>query len=190
LVASRKLGIIRIVAAAVAGGCGGGHATGDGAATEQRGDGGPELATASPVDAACATSDGHMADSTHGFVDLDVMGRGFERYEGKIVWMLTRRTRSDVVFGVARTTIVDGQLMVHFPDGFERQAYQEVFWFVDADGDGLCDDGAGDHVGYTITNGFNPVADEPYLLMFEDSEFLQGPPVGGESICAVMNQCG
>jgi hypothetical protein len=100
------------------------------------------------------------AEGTRPVLDMKVVGSGFDAHEGESVRLLTRNAGTGALRGIGRGTVFGGRLTVYLPNGYERAADQEILWFVDVDGDGACNAGAGDQLGYARPVGFNPAGNE------------------------------
>lgn len=119
-------------------------------------------------------------------LDFDVTGVGFDAHDGQTVQVLTRTVYNGAIFGAGSATIVQGGFAFHFPSGFERFTYQEIFYFVDIDGDARCAT-ATDHPGYTVTSAFNPTQIVPVAMPITDNHMTA--TARGADVCAVMNGC-
>ena len=119
-------------------------------------------------------------------LDMNVSASGFQAHEGSSVYMLTRTFQNGAVFGRGQTAVASGRFAFNFPRGFARQAYQEVFWFVDLDGDGLCTT-TSDHLGYAVTAAFSPTGNQPLDMTITDNH--AGTSARGADVCIVMNGC-
>lgn len=125
------------------------------------------------------------AGATVPLLDLDIKGSAFDAHEGQTIHLLTSSPNNDVVRAAGQATIQAGTFAFHFPKGFERFTYQDVFWFVDVDGDGRCTTGA-DHTGYVSTAAFNPSDAAPLQMTITDNH---AATVRGQDVCAVMSGC-
>jgi hypothetical protein len=119
-------------------------------------------------------------------LDIDITGVGFDAHEGRAVHLLTRNLSNGAIFGSGDAVVAGGGFAFHFPRGLERFTYQEIFFFVDADGDGKCTPGT-DHPGYTLTPGFNPTQDVPLEMQVMDNHVAKS--TRGADVCVVMNGC-
>jgi hypothetical protein len=117
--------------------------------------------------------------------DMSVTASGFEAHEGAAVQLLTRSLQTGAVFGRGQATVAAGGFGFRFPRAFVSFTYQEVFWYVDLDGDGACT--AADHPGYAVTSAARPTGNEPFDLSITDNH--TGTSVGGADVCTVMNDC-
>lgn len=146
---------------------------------------------------AVSVSDNHVTDvagdttvcsanrAFGGMVDMNVMASGFAAHEGSTVHVLTRTFQNGAVFGRGQATVASGGFSLRFPRGFVVQTYQEVFWFVDVDGDGVCT--ATDHPGYTVTAAAVPTANQPFDQMISDNHTAMSARAA--DVCVVMNGC-
>jgi hypothetical protein len=125
------------------------------------------------------------AGATAPLLDLDITGSAFGAHEGQTIHLVTSSPNNDVVRATGQAIIQGGTFAFHFPRGLERFTYQDVFWFVDVDGDGRCTTGA-DHTGYVSTAAFNPVGDAPLQMMITDNHAAS---LGGLNICAIVSGC-
>ena len=119
-------------------------------------------------------------------LDMNITGTGFDAHEGRAVHLLTRNPSNGAIFGSGDARVAGGGFAFHFPRGFQRFTYQEIFFFVDIDGDGKCAPGT-DHLGYTVTPGFNPTQNVPLDLQIMDNHMAQS--ARGADVCVVMNGC-
>jgi len=141
-------------------------------------------------------SDNHMpavpaaADPCAGIAaplhDFDVVGSGFDAHEGLTVHLMTSSPYNGRILGAGRATIAGGAFAFHFPKGFERTTYQDVYWYVDVDGDGACNTSA-DHTGYLSTAAFTPL-DPSASVQQPISDNHAQVSVHGD-VCIVMNGC-
>ena len=118
-------------------------------------------------------------------LDLDVAGSGFSEHEGQSVHLITRTSRNSAVFGSGQATVVGGAFELLFRHAYERFSYQEVLWFIDIDGDGVCS--SADHVGYISTNGDNPVGSQVSHVAPQDNHTAK--TARNADVCAAMNGC-
>lgn len=128
-------------------GTGAGGTVGAGGTTGAGGAGDAPAAACEGVDA------GSLASRT--YVDLDISASGFAEHEGKTV-LLETRGNSDGVLGVAKATVTGGGFTIHLPKGYRRAQDQELLWLIDVDGDGVCNDAAGDQTGYVVVTAADP----------------------------------
>jgi hypothetical protein len=152
--------------------------------------------TAAPI--AIAISDNHLQTTSSGanfciagapfgdMFDLNITGTGFDAHEGRTVHLLTRNLYNGAIFGSGYAVVAGGGFAFHFPRGVERFTYQEIFFFVDIDGDGKCAPGT-DHPGYTTTPGFNPTQNIPLDMQVMDNHMAES--ARGADVCVVMNGC-
>jgi len=118
-------------------------------------------------------------------MDLEISGSGFNEHEGQPVYLITRTSRNNAVFAAAQATVAAGAFQFAFRRAYERFTYQEVLWFTDVDGDGVC--GPADHVGYASTNGDNPVASQLSQVKIKDNH--AATTARNADVCAAMNGC-
>jgi hypothetical protein len=119
--------------------------------------------------------------------DFDVVGSGFDAHEGLTVHVLTDSPYNHHVWGTGQATIVGGGFALHFPRGFERTTYQEIFWFIDVDGDGRCAT-PNDHTGYAATSAFTPL-DASAVVQMAITDNHNNVNAGREDVCVIMNGC-
>jgi hypothetical protein len=146
----------------------------------------PDLTAGIPDACAAPSIDVGVRDGVRNFLDLVVMGQGFEEHEGKRVHVFTRESSSNAPLGYGSALVQDGRFTIRFPDGYARFSYQLVFHYVDVNGDGRCAEAMGDHVGYRITNGFNPSTNEPLEMMYTHTHVSASR---NEQVCDLMNTC-
>lgn len=127
------------------------------------------------------------AGATAPLLDVDISGSAFDAHEGQTIHLLTSSPYNDIIRAAGQATIQAGGFMFHFPKGLERFTYQQVFWFVDVDGDGRCTTGT-DHTGYQATSAFNPstAAPPPQRITIMDNHIMTQQ---SQDVCAVMNGC-
>jgi hypothetical protein len=114
--------------------------------------------------------------------DMSLSAAGFAAYNGATVYLLTRATQNGAVFARGETTIAGGGFGFYFPRGYAQQTTQEVFWFVDADGDGVCT--SSDRPGYAVTP-----ASAMDTLYFDITDNHVATSVTGADVCVVLNGC-
>jgi hypothetical protein len=117
--------------------------------------------------------------------DMNVTGLGFKAHEGAIVHLLTRSFQNGAVFGRGEAPVAAGGFAFRLPHAFVSFTYQEVFWYVDADGDGACT--TADHRGYTVTAAFRPTGNEALDQPITDNHVVTS--ARGADVCIVMNGC-
>jgi len=153
-----------------------------------------------PGDAAAAItiSDNHVRTTASGgalciagspfgdMFDMDVTGTGFDAHEGRTVRLLASSLYNGAIFAVGDASVSAGGFALHFPRGYQRFTYEEVFFFVDVDGDGSCTQGV-DHPGYISTAALNPTQNVPVAVSVRDNHVTQSSR--GIDVCAVMNGC-
>ena len=66
--------------------------------------------------------------------DIGVHATGFEAHEGATVYVLARNALNGFVFARGEYPYLSGQFGLHLPRAYARNAAEEIFWFVDADG--------------------------------------------------------
>jgi hypothetical protein len=145
--------------------CSPGSTTGDDAGFPDASDagadgGGPTMAACEGVDAGSAAS--------ASYVDLNISASGFSEHEGQTVFLVTRANGVGVI-GAASATVTGGAFSFHFPKGYKRATDQEIIWLLDADGDGVCDDAAGDHTGFSLVSATDPPGAEPVAVSISDN---------------------
>jgi hypothetical protein len=118
--------------------------------------------------------------------DFIVTGSGFASHDGRRVHLLTRTAVNGAIFGSDVATVMNGSFSFTFPKGFEWVSYQEVFWFVDEDGDGICT-AAVDHPGYAVTPAFTPLENVPVTMPITDNHATRS--ARRADVCVVMNGC-
>jgi len=144
-----------------------------------------------------AITDNHMspvpgasdrcAAATPPLHDLHITGSGFEAHEGQTIHLMTSSPYNGLVRGAGQAPISGGAFSFLFPKGFERTTYQDVFWFVDVDGDGRCTSAA-DDTGYLSTAAFTPTDPAATVeLPITDNHGTQS--ASAEDVCSVMNGC-
>jgi len=130
-----------------------------------------------------------LCNSVRAFADMldfNVTGSGFASHDGRRVHLLTRTAVNGAIFGSGVATVTGGSFSFNFPKGFEWVSYQEVFWFVDEDGDGICT-AAVDHLGYAVTPAFTPLENVPVTMPITDNHATRS--ARGADVCVVMNGC-
>jgi hypothetical protein len=120
-----------------------------------------------------------------GMTDMNVTATGFAAHDGSTVYVLTRTFQNGAVFGRGQATVASGGFSLHLPRGFVVMTYQEVLWFVDVDGDGVCT--ANDHLGYTVTAAAVPTGNQPFDQMISDNHTDMSARAA--DVCVVMNGC-
>ena len=118
--------------------------------------------------------------------DLDISATGFEAHAGARVYLITRTALNGAVFAHGSAVVVDGGFRFHFPRGLEQFTYQEVFWFVDTDGDGRCTHSS-DHTGFLSTNALRPAGRDPAEVSIKDNHTEVSER--GTDVCVVLNAC-
>ena len=119
-------------------------------------------------------------------LDMNILASGFGPHEGQTVHLVTRPVQNGAIFAAGTASVVGGGFAFHFRRAFARFTYQEIFWFVDVDGDGLCTTGV-DHPGYTITAAFSPIGTDPIDMPISDNHIDSS--ARGANVCLVMNGC-
>jgi hypothetical protein len=130
-----------------------------------------------------------LCNSVRAFADMfdfNVTGSGFAGHDGRRVHLLTRTGVNGAVFGSGVATVMGGGFSFNFPKGFEWVTYQEILWFVDEDGDGICT-AAVDHLGYAVTSAFTPLENVPVTMPITDNHATRS--ARGADVCVVMNGC-
>jgi len=152
----------------------GGATPGDASVTDAR-DSGP-LDDAAPTDASASSCEGvdGGTNARPRYLDMRISGAGFEAHEGRSVFLFTRGSNSGVL-GVGRATVVGGAFVLDLPKGYLRAGTQEIYWLIDTDGDGLCNEAAGDHAGYVAAAGFDPPGDETFATTITDNHVRMTP---------------
>jgi hypothetical protein len=120
------------------------------------------------------------------FMDLIINAGDFAEHEGQRVHVFTREYSQKTPLGYGSAVVQGGGFMLRLPDGYARFSYQPIFWYVDVNGDGRCDEAAGDHPGYMPTNGWNPSGDEPLMHGLDHRHVAT---MREERVCDVMNAC-
>ena len=148
--------------------------------------------------AAVAISDNHVQTTSSGaglcvagmgfgdMMDMNVTGTGFDAHEGRTVHLLARSAYNGAIFAAGDAIVTAGGFAFQFQRGFERFTYEEIFSFVDVDGDGRCTWGT-DHPGYTVTPALNPANNSPVEVQVMDNHKIQSDR--GADVCVVMNGC-
>jgi hypothetical protein len=149
------------------------------------GDDAPAVAGTSDACTAPSTDVG-IRNGVRLLLDLVVTGQGFEEHEGKRVYVFTRESNYRTPLGHGSELVRSGRFTLRFPDGYARFSYQLVFYYVDVNGDGRCDESTGDHTGFTITNAFNPAGNEPDEVALPDNHRSSQRD---ERVCDLMNAC-
>jgi len=127
----------------------------------------PGVDAGDPTGGTCDGVDaGSLASRT--YMDLDITASGFADHEGKTV-LLETRGNSDGVLGSAKATVTGGAFTVHLPKGYRRAQDQELLWLVDVDGDGVCNDAAGDQTGYVVVTAPDPPGSTPLAVAITDN---------------------
>jgi hypothetical protein len=121
---------------------------------------------------------------------MAVTGSGFAGHEGARMFFFTRTSTGAPLAGA--TTSVSATGGVFFsqrPYAYERNANQQVLWFLDSQGSPnvACDVTTGDHVGFLATGAFDPIGNEVVNLVISDNHVEM--TTTAEDICAVMNGC-
>jgi hypothetical protein len=119
-------------------------------------------------------------------MDFNIAGVGFEAHDGQRVHLLTRTVYNGAIFGSGEAVVTGGGFAFHFPKGYQRFTYQEIFLFVDVDGDGACAPGT-DHTAYKATSAFNPVAIMPIDEQVMDNHTSRSGR--NADVCIIMNGC-
>jgi hypothetical protein len=116
--------------------------------------------------------------------DLAVAATGFAEHDGATIHVLTRAVNGGIL-GFGLTTVAGGGWSAVFPRGYSQFTYQEILWFVDGDGDGVCT--PGDHRGNLATNAFTATGNAVFTMPISDNH---RPVTGrGADVCIVMNGC-
>ena len=116
--------------------------------------------------------------------DINLNAPGFEAHEGAPVYLLTRNGLNGFVFARGESTITSGRFGFYFPRAYARGLAQEIFWFVDADGDRVCT--SSDHRGYAVT----PVSTtQPDTVYLEITDNHATESARGADVCVVLNGC-
>jgi hypothetical protein len=119
-------------------------------------------------------------------MDFNITGMGFDAHDGQRVHLLTRTVYNGAIFGSGDAVVTGGGFAFHFPKGYQRFTYQEIFLFVDVDGDGACAPGT-DHTAYEATNAFNPVQIMPIDEQVMDNHTSKS--ARNADVCVIMNGC-
>jgi len=115
------------------------------------------------------------------YLDMDISATGFAEHDGRAIFLVTRTDPWDVL-GVGRATVVGGRFALHLSKGYQRSLSQEVLWFVDGDGDGLCTGAGGDHSGYLAVGPFDPAGSDAVAVALSDNHVRMTPQ--GAALCA------
>jgi len=154
------LGMRTLVALLALAGCGGSAQSGRDSSV-------PDRATGDTAALSCESLDGG-ADADTRYLDLEIAASGFAAHEGQKIFLVTR-AGIFAVLGVGTTTVAAGSFSFHFPKGYLRAWSQEILWLVDSDGDGVCNEAAGDHAGYVVAGGFDPAGNAPFAVSITDN---------------------
>jgi hypothetical protein len=139
-----------------------------------------------PSSCARVPAENPVRDGRRAFLDMTIIAADFAAHEGQRVYVFTRDYNQKTPLGYGSAVVQQGEFRLEFPEGYARFTYQPIFYFVDVNGDGRCDESAGDHAGYMASNGWNPVANEPLTQRLEHGHV---PEVRGERVCDILNAC-
>jgi hypothetical protein len=133
-------------------------------------------------DAATAACEGVDAGSgaSLSYVDLNITASGFSEHDGQTVFLVTRSNTYGVL-GAGSATVSGGAFAFHFPKGYRRAADQQIIWLLDADGDGVCNDAAGDQTGLSLVSATDPPGPEPVAVAISDNHVQMTP--SGANLC-------
>lgn len=126
---------------------------------------------------------GDAGDGGRPYFDLIVGGR-WNVPDGRRMFVLTREYSSMIPRGHGSAVIKDGSFLIRLPRAYLNFSYQPIFYFLDVDDDGRCDE-AIDRTGSELTNA----------CQMQDCEGVlhEGPdrPVDGRGnhVCSLMNAC-
>lgn len=116
--------------------------------------------------AACDGVDASIASPA--YADMTITATGFAEHEGRTVFVVTRSNSSGVL-GARSATVMAGAFAFRFPKGYQRSADQDLLWFIDADGDGVCNTDVGDHTGYLLVNAVDPAGSDALEVAITDN---------------------
>ena len=116
--------------------------------------------------------------------DIGLRATGFEAHEGATVYVLARNALNGFVFARGQYPYLSGQFGLHLPRAYARNLAEEIFWFVDADGDRLCT--GSDHRGYAVTP---VVATQVDQVTVEITDNHATETAKGVDVCLVLNGC-
>lgn len=112
---------------------------------------------------------------------MTVTGTGFAVDERRPIFVISRML-SGATVGVWATHASGGALPAMT---FERRPGQEVMWFAESTGDGICTTADGAHTGAVSTAASDPAGN--LTLPITGTQAITTP--GGADVCAVMNGC-
>jgi hypothetical protein len=115
---------------------------------------------------------------------IGLRATGFEAHERATFYALARNPLNGFVFGRGQYPFLSGQFGLHLPRAYARNLAEEIFWFVDADGDGLCT--SADHRGYAVTP---IVATEVDQVNVDITDNHTNETPKGVDVCVVLNGC-
>jgi hypothetical protein len=139
----------------------------------------PGIDAGDATTAACEGVDAGSAAS-RSYVDLNITASGFAEHEGQTVFLVTR-SNSYGVLGSGSAVVSRGAFAFHFPKGYQRAADQQIIWLLDADGDGVCNDAAGDQTGFFLVSATDPPGTEPVAVAISDNHVQMTP--SGANLC-------
>ena len=116
---------------------------------------------------------------------MDITATGFAAHDGATVRLLTRTGQNGAVFGAGQTTIAGGKFSLHFPSAYQQFTYQEILWFVDIDGDGVCT--IADHRGGVSSSAFTPTGSAAVTMPITDNHMTT--TTRSADLCAIANGC-
>jgi hypothetical protein len=142
----------------------------------------PDTPAGDAGDAQTSACEGVAAGSAANlsYVDLNITASGFSEHEGQTVFLVTRSNTYGVL-GSGSAVVSRGAFAFHFPKGYRRAADQQIIWLLDADGDGVCDDAAGDHTGFFLVSATDPPGAGPVAVAISDNHVRMTP--SGANLC-------
>ena len=156
-------------------------------------DGGPDMpdaaidgsrdSSAADADESPCNQPGDAADGGRPYFDLVVGGR-WNVPDGRRMFVLTREYASMIPRGYGSAVIKDGAFLLRFPRAYLNFSYQPIFYFLDVDDDGRCDETI-DRVGNDVTSACQLRNCEGVL---HESPNRPVDP-RGNNVCDVMNAC-
>jgi hypothetical protein len=126
----------------------------------------------------------YVAETPRPSLDLKIAGSGFDAHNDLPIRLVTRSSGTAALRGLGRAGIIAGRFTIYVPNGYQRGTDQEIFWFVDVDGDGKCGAAGGDHLGQATVGSIDPAGNEPVEVSVSDDHTATSP--GGTDVCAAM----
>jgi hypothetical protein len=110
-----------------------------------------------PLSDACMRSpeDAAVGGVQYQYLDMIVRGTGLTGWEGDSIYVYTVDFQTRRALGYGTAVIRGGQFELRFPGGYHRFTYQPVMFYLDTDGDGVCNVAAGDVAASFPTNAHN-----------------------------------